>query len=74
MSICSITVTYNRKESLRIVLESLKNQKMKLDEIIVIDNASIDGTDRMVEEEFPEVTYIRLSENTGSAGGYYKGL
>jgi GT2 family glycosyltransferase len=36
--------------------------------IILVDNASTDGTSRYVERRFPEVDLIRLSKNLGAAG------
>jgi len=38
-------------------------------EIVVVDNASEDGSPDMVEAEFPEVNLIRLPNNTGFSGG-----
>lgn len=37
-------------------------------EIVVIDNASFDGCDRMLEEEFPDVIFVQSIENIGFAG------
>lgn len=71
---CAIVVTYNRKELLKECLTSLLNQSIKLDEVIVIDNASTDDTPKMVKENFPSTTLIALNENLGGAGGFYEGL
>ena len=43
-TICAVVVTYNRKELLIECLESLKEQSRTLDAILIIDNASTDGT------------------------------
>lgn len=72
--VAAVVVTYNRKKLLRECLQALLNQTRPLDEIIVIDNASTDGTDQMVHEEFPQITYVRLSENIGGAGGFHEGM
>jgi len=43
--------------------------------VVVIDNASSDGTAEMVQQSFGgQVSYLRLSENTGSSGGFYRGM
>jgi len=73
-SVAAVVVTYNRKKLLRECLQALLAQTRPLDEIIVIDNASTDGTDQMVSKEFPQVTYVRLSENIGGAGGFHEGM
>lgn len=51
-SSCAIIVTYNRKQDLVACIKNLLLQTTPLDEIIVIDNASTDGTlDYLVAEE-----------------------
>jgi len=75
--IAANVVTYNRKDLLRECLNSLLAQTRKPDSIIIIDNNSTDGTKEMVEKEFlknPIFDYVRLNENTGSAGGQYTGI
>lgn len=73
-SIASVTVAYNGADMLRPHLESLKCQSRKLDEIVVVDNASTDATLSVMAREFPEVTTLRLPENRGIAGGLSEGL
>ena len=74
MKVAAVVVTYNRKDLLRECLQALLGQTRPLDEIIVIDNASTDGTEQMVPKEFPQVTYVRLPENIGGAGGFHEGM
>jgi len=74
LRIAAVVVTFNRKELLKECLQALLRQTRPLDEIIVIDNASSDGTDQMVRREFPQVTYVRLPENIGGAGGFHEGM
>jgi rhamnopyranosyl-N-acetylglucosaminyl-diphospho-decaprenol beta-1,3/1,4-galactofuranosyltransferase len=69
-----VIVTYNNALMLRDLLRDLLLQTRRADEIIVVDNASSDGTDQMVKRDFSSVRYIRLDENTGSAGGYHEGI
>ena len=53
--VCAVIVTYNRKLLLRECLGALSNQSVPLERIIVVNNASTDGTQEMVGEEFPGV-------------------
>jgi GT2 family glycosyltransferase len=68
MDISVIIVGWNTKHCLEQCLESLAapppRRRM---EIIVIDNASTDGSAEMVESRFPHVELIRSSENLGFA-------
>jgi GT2 family glycosyltransferase len=43
-------------------------------ETICVDNGSTDGSDRVVEERFPEVELIRTGANLGFAGGHNVGI
>ena len=69
-----VIVTYNNLLMLSELLRDLQSQTRKADEIIVVDNASSDGTDHLIKRDFPSFRYIRLPENTGSAGGYHEGI
>lgn len=48
-------------------LKALRSQEADTPRFLtlVVDNGSTDGSVQMVEEKFPEVTLIKLSENTG---------
>lgn len=61
-------LSFNRKDELRNTLTKVIEQDYKNIEIIVVDNASSDGSPLMVEEEFPEVNLIKLRKNIGIAG------
>ena len=55
---------YNRKEYLKLCLESLLAQTYSPCEIIVVDDGSTDGTEEMMKEQypaekFPQITYVR---------------
>jgi GT2 family glycosyltransferase len=64
-----IIVNFNTKDLLRECLMSLANneyEKYSI-EVIVVDNASVDGSMDMVKKEFPSTIIIQNSENTGFA-------
>lgn len=61
-------LSFNRKDELRNTLTKVYEQDYKNIEIIVVDNASSDGSADMVSSEFPEVILIKLEKNIGIAG------
>ena len=61
-------LSFNRKDELRNTLSKVFEQDYKHIEVIVVDNASSDGSPEMVEKEFPAVNLIRLNKNIGIAG------
>ena len=69
-----ILITMNRKEILGKCLESIHLQKYDDYEIIVVDNASHDGTGDMVQRLFPDVRYFHSRNNLGVPGGRNYGL
>lgn len=78
MKIDALVVTYNRKQLLQECIEALLNQTYPLAKVVVIDNASTDGTEKLfVSDQFNEnerIEYIRLKKNIGGAGGFYEGI
>lgn len=63
-----VIVEWNTIDLLRDCLRSIyQNQGDLRLEVIVVDNASVDGSPEMVETEFPQVQQIRNSENLGFA-------
>jgi rhamnopyranosyl-N-acetylglucosaminyl-diphospho-decaprenol beta-1,3/1,4-galactofuranosyltransferase len=67
-------LTRNRKDLLRQALDAAKRQTRPVDQIIVVDNESNDGTLEMLGDEFPEVTVVKLPENRGATGGFYEAI
>ena len=56
-------VSYNSRELLRACLTSVEAKQFG--EVIVVDNASFDGSEEMVRQDFPWVQVIRRNENEG---------
>ncbi len=73
-SVASVTMAFNAANALPRQLEALLAQTQPLQEIIVVDNASTDGTSAMLAERFPQITVIRMTENLGAAGAWAAGL
>src|SRR5688500_2607636 len=70
-----VVVSYNTAEHIEACLLPL----LELDyssgvEIIVVDNASTDGSADLIKERFPDVELVELPHNKGFAGGASVGL
>jgi GT2 family glycosyltransferase len=61
-------LSFNRKDELRNTLTKVYEQDYKNIEVIVVDNASDDGSAEMVKNEFPSVQLIQMEKNIGIAG------
>lgn len=72
--VAAVVMTYNRCQRLRRWLRCIEQQTRAVDEIIVIDNGSSDGTQAMVREDFPGVTLVELGENLGPSAAAARGL
>jgi GT2 family glycosyltransferase len=57
----------NQREALRGCLESLKHALPLSSEVLVVDNASTDGTQRMIVDQFEHVRLVRNDEDEGVA-------
>lgn len=70
--ITAVVVTYNRKELLRRCIEHLRSQTCALDNIIVVNNGSTDGTREWLDEQ-TDLDVIHQG-NVGGSGGFYRGI
>ncbi|MBV6459012.1 MAG: N-acetylglucosaminyl-diphospho-decaprenol L-rhamnosyltransferase [Fimbriimonadaceae bacterium] len=68
----SITIcSWNTVNDLRDCLASLRTVQSEAKfEVIVVDNASVDGSPEMVTQEFPEVRLLAQTTNLGFTGGH----
>ena len=71
---CAVVVTRDRREMLTRCLAALRDQQPGVDAILVVDNASSDGTGEMVRREFRDVELLSLASNVGGAGGFHRGM
>jgi GT2 family glycosyltransferase len=74
MRVCAVVVTFNRRELLVECLDALLAQSVPVDRVVVVDNASTDGTPELLAAEGlaadPRVDVHRLERNRGSSGGF----
>lgn len=70
--------TFNTKDllgkHLPRVVAAFKNPRNKIKEVIVVDDASVDGSARFVKEKFPEVRVIVHKKNRGFAASVNLGV
>jgi GT2 family glycosyltransferase len=64
-----IVVNYNGRDFLPLLFDSLRAQTLPPAEIVLVDNASTDGSVALVRERFPEVRVIDSGGNLGFAVG-----
>lgn len=78
MKIAAVVVTYNRIKLLTECIDAILAQTRSVDTLIVIDNASTDGTKELFSHgsvyDIPVVDYQRMDSNLGGAGGFYEGI
>jgi len=77
-SVVAVVVTYNRMTLLLQCLTHLRAQTHKPDVIVIVDNASDDGTTEALQQQgfldAEDVHYKRLNENLGGAHGFAEGI
>ncbi len=70
-----VIATFNRKEPLRVCLDSVFRQTNPLFEVIVVDDCSTDDTWKMLSEiHDPRLRIFRLEKNTGAYAARNKGM
>lgn len=76
MKVIAVVVTYNRKELLKECVDALLSQDYENCFVLIVDNASTDGTPEFIREERknPRVYYRNTGSNLGGAGGFNYGI
>lgn len=74
-----ILVTFMRQELLEILLNSIKEQTVHPEFLVVVDNENSNDTSLLVtsfKEQLSssQIIYVPMLENTGGAGGFSKGV
>jgi rhamnopyranosyl-N-acetylglucosaminyl-diphospho-decaprenol beta-1,3/1,4-galactofuranosyltransferase len=73
-AVACVVLTRDRWDLLRECLEAVLAQTRPVDRLIVVDNASSDGTPARARAEFPEAELLELTENSGASGGFAAGI
>lgn len=74
MKVSIVIPNYNGKHFMDKCLRSLEEQTFKEFEIIVVDNASTDGSQAYMKEKYPYVRLIEMETNTGFSGAVNEGI
>ncbi len=69
-----ISVNYNQPIVTGAMIESLRHQRYKNYEVIIVDNASRENPTKYLNENFPEAKVIVSDKNLGFAGGNNLGI
>ena len=73
--VAAVVVTYNRKELLAQCIEALLGQQNAVCDILIVDNASTDGTGAYLAAlNEPRVHSRSTGANLGGAGGFNFGM
>lgn len=67
-------VTRDRRDLLRESLTAVMAQTRPADRVVVVDNASSDGTREMLAEEFAGTLVVALPANQGATGGFHEAI
>lgn len=74
MNYTVVIVTYNRLELLKECIDSIVNQEKQFDHIVIVDNASTDGTRDYLRKYEGNFHIIYQGENGGGAKGFKDGV
>lgn len=72
--VITVILNTNRREDTLAALASLENSSYSNHKIIVLDNASTDGSVQAIRSNHPQVRIIQLTENLGYAGNNNVGI
>jgi glycosyltransferase involved in cell wall biosynthesis len=68
MRISALIPTFNRREYVQRAIESVLSQTVPVDELVVVDDGSTDGTAEVIQRRFRGHTRVVRQENQGVSG------
>ena len=69
-----VIVNWNKKEYILNILVSLDHIDYRNYDVVVVDNASTDGSVTAIKKQFPDIRLLVNKENLGGTGGFNTGL
>jgi len=73
-TVSGVIVTYNGGSKVVRCIEALRAQSVPFAEIIVVDNASTDGSPAVIRSQYPDVRLVELPENRGPSASRNESL
>ncbi|MCJ7734677.1 MAG: glycosyltransferase family 2 protein [Anaerolineales bacterium] len=68
-SIAIVILNWNNYPDTKKCLDSLSKLTYQNTKVILVDNGSQDGSNRLLKEEYPDITVLESAKNIGFAGG-----
>ncbi|GAA2824260.1 GT2 family glycosyltransferase [Leucobacter komagatae] len=74
--VAAVIVTFNRLEKLKKVIAAVESQSLAPSHLVIVDNASTDGTGEFLAQltSTLPLEIVSLDTNTGGAGGFSSGM
>ena len=72
--VVAVVVSYNRRDLVLETIGAVRAQDPPPAEVVLVENASSDGTADAVRSAYPDVRVLALPRNTGGAGGFALGV
>jgi GT2 family glycosyltransferase len=69
-----IVLTYRMRDVVRSCIQSLLRLTYSNYKLVIVDNGSNDGTEEMLQDEFPDLPLLQTGSNLGYTGGNNKGI
>ena len=72
--VTTVLLNWNRYELSRACLQSLQGVSYRNHDVVVVDNASSDGSGAQINRDFPQYAYVQNAANEGFSRGCNKGI
>ncbi|MDQ2668744.1 MAG: glycosyltransferase family 2 protein [Gemmatimonadota bacterium] len=69
-----IVLNWNNEADTAACLESIGEQRDASFEVLMVDNASADGSGDRLHQRYPDISYLQTGTNLGYAGGNNRGI
>ncbi|MEX1257181.1 MAG: glycosyltransferase family 2 protein [Gemmatimonadota bacterium] len=73
-TVSAVAFNFNGDERILSTVAALRRQSHPIEAIVVVDNASTDGSPEAIRERFPDVQVVDLGENLGISTARNRGL